>query len=136
MKKDSHKIIPFLISYGSLLLIWLTSEDTNPIWLKHVIYATTLLLLTVIFLALVFLSPSTKKRTIVKGKNSPQGFKWFYIIPSLLSLFAVKLSILSSELVMGTKTMILTGTFAALALISGLAFYGMFKKEAYYAKSL
>ena len=118
MKNSTYRHIPFVITLPSLAIIWLTSANTNPIWLKHLIFGGTFLLVVVVFL-LVSLAKGPKKMA-TKPNNQKSHYSFIPFMVLAMTIPSIVINILSADLPNLTKVLVLTITPTIAALIFGL----------------
>ena len=120
MKNNTYRNLPFAIALPSLVLIWLTSADTNPIWLKHLMFGVTLLLILFIFLLVSLVKIPQKTSSKSDTKKMEKHYTFIPYILVALTLPAIIFNILSADVPNVTKILVLTITPTIGALLIGL----------------
>lgn len=120
MKNNTYRYLPFAITLPSLVLIWLTSADTNPIWLKHVVFGVTFLLILFLFLLVSVAKIPQKAATKTDMKKIEKNCKFTPYILVDLTLPAILFNILSADVPNLTKILVLTVTPTIGAILIGL----------------
>ncbi|MGT2812405.1 hypothetical protein EII38_04135 [Streptococcus minor] len=121
MKTQGYKHVPFAILFPIFLINWFSSADSNPVWIKHLVYGVTTVLLGLLFFLFTFLRFPAKSETKKVSCQSQQNFHPAYLIPGLAPLPIIAFNILNSSLPTATKAMLILGTFGLIAIIFILA---------------
>ncbi|HFI0435296.1 TPA: hypothetical protein ACGOY9_000218 [Streptococcus suis] len=110
MKNNTYRYLPFAIALPSVVLIWLTSADSDPIWLKHLMFGVTLLLILFIFLLVSFARIPQKASSKSDTKKVEKHYSYSPYILVAMTLPAILFNILSADVPNLTKILVLTIT--------------------------
>lgn len=131
MKTHIYKQIPFAILFPIFLINWLTSADSHPVWIKPLVYGTTIILLVLISILIHFLhfSKKTEKAKSSQVALPKQHFHPSYMISGLTLLPVIAFTILNSSLPTATKAMLILGTFGLILIIFSLTYWKLSTKN-------
>lgn len=131
MKAQVYKQIPFAILFPIFLVNWFTSADSDPVWIKPLVYGVTIILLAIIFFIVNFVHFPEKadKKTKTQSASAKQNFQPHYLIPGFTVLPIIAFNIANSSLSTPVKAIIIFVTFGLIALIFGLTIWLTSKKK-------